>query len=260
MVFVPCLYSADEDTLTALKKYTAEGGHLIVTFRSAFSDGHMKIYHDTQPHILAECLGIHYDQFTIPQNVGIDCHFGSERENVPVREWLELVTTDGAASLAAYRHDAWGRYSAVTEHAYQSGRAYYIGCYFDDEAAIDELTSYIAVRADAAADVPADILADRCSVAEPSPAVCQPLLKTRCRFPIIVKRGFNDDGKEIIYYLNYSRKEQTVSYEGSDAHLLLSEGRIIRHGDTLTLKPWGVEILEISSSVLASITGCYACK
>ncbi len=260
MVFVPCLYSAGEDTLTALKKYTAEGGHLIVTFRSAFSDGHMKIYHDTQPHILAECLGIHYDQFTIPQNVGIDCHFGSERENVPVREWLELVTTDGAASLAAYRHDAWGRYSAVTEHAYQSGRAYYIGCYFDDEAAIDELTGYIAVRADAAADVPADILADRCSVAEPSPAVCQPLLKTRCRFPIIVKRGFNDDGKEIIYYLNYSRKEQTVSYEGSDAHLLLSEGRIIRHGDTLTLKPWGVEILEISSSVLARITGCYACK
>lgn len=217
MVFVPCLYSADESTLLALKQYTAGGGHLIVTFRSAFSDGHMKIYHDVQPHILAECLGIHYDQFTIPQNVGIDCYYGSEMQNVPVSEWMELVTADGADTLAAYHHHAWGKYSAVTEHSYCSGKAYYIGCYFNDKEAIDGLTAYIAAKAGAAANY---------------------------TFPVIVKQGVNDSGKEILYFLNYSDVSQTAAYGGNNAALLLSDNRIVRSGDTLNLPPWGVEIAE----------------
>lgn len=221
MVFVPCLYSSDEATLLALKEYTAGGGHLVVTFRSGFSDEHIKIYHDTQPHILAECLGICYDRFTIPQNIGIDCRFGSKKENIPIREWMELVTTDGADSLAAYHHSAWGDYSAVTEHSYQSGRAYYIGCYFDDQAAIDELTAYIASNAD---------------------------IKISHKFPVIIKQGYNDDGKKIIYYLNYSADTQSVIYEGNDAILLLPEERKMYSGETLVLPPWCVEVAEICSS------------
>ena len=221
MVFVPCLYSSDEATLLALKEYTAGGGHLVVTFRSGFSDEHIKIYHDTQPHILAECLGIRYDRFTIPQNTGIDFRFGSKKENIPIREWMELVTTDGADPLAAYHHSAWGDYSAVTEHSYQSGRVYYIGCYFDDQAAIDELTAYIASNAD---------------------------IKISHRFPVIIKQGYNDDGKKIIYYLNYSADTQSVIYEGNDVILLLPEERKMYSGETLVLPPWCVEVAEICSS------------
>lgn len=244
IVFVPCLYSADEATLLALKEYTAGGGHLAVTFRSAFSDEHIKIYHDTQPHILAECLGIRYDQFTIPQNVGLDFRIGSEKKNVPVREWMELVMTDGADTLAAYHHNAWRNYSAVTEYAYQSGRAYYIGCYFEDKEAIDELTGYIAAKADRASVNPTNPSEVKCSGTVPSIPLHLSLQNTKYRFPIIVKRGFNGDGKEIIYYLNYSADTQTVTYEGNDAVLLLPEEKKISSGETFLLPPWGVEIAE----------------
>ena len=74
------------------------------------------------------------------------------------------------------------------------------------------------------------------------------LQNTKYRFPIIVKRGFNGDGKEIIYYLNYSEKEQTVSYEGNDAVLLLPEEKKISSGETFLLPPWGVEIAEMCST------------
>ena len=58
---MPALYSASEDLLTAISDYVKNGGHLITTFRSGFSDEQLKIYADTQPHILQGCLGIHYD-------------------------------------------------------------------------------------------------------------------------------------------------------------------------------------------------------
>ena len=134
---------------------------------------------------------------------------------------MELVMTDGADTLAAYHHNAWGNYSAVTAHSYHSGKAYYIGCYFEEETAIDELTAYIASNAG---------------------------IKARHRFPIIVKRGFNDDRKEIIYYLNYSADTQTVTHEGNDAVLLLPEEKKISSGETFLLPPWGVEIAEMCNT------------
>ena len=63
--------SAPEGILYALDEYVKNGGNLIATFRSCFADEHIKIYHDTQPHILHEALGIHYDQFTYPQDVSV---------------------------------------------------------------------------------------------------------------------------------------------------------------------------------------------
>ena len=70
-LIVPALYSAPESLLLALDSYVRNGGHLITTFRSGFSDEYLKIYPDMQPHILHECLGLHYDQFTHPHHVDI---------------------------------------------------------------------------------------------------------------------------------------------------------------------------------------------
>ena len=57
-LIVPALYSAPESLLLALDSYVRNGGHLITTFRSGFSDEYLKIYPDMQPHILHECLGL----------------------------------------------------------------------------------------------------------------------------------------------------------------------------------------------------------
>ncbi|MDY2813931.1 MAG: beta-galactosidase [Dorea sp.] len=216
LVFVPALYSASEDTLNRLAQYAADGGHLVVTFRSGFADEHIKIYSDTQPHILHQCLGINYNQFTIPEDVSLDCHFDTAASGAGVHEWMDLVMPDTAVSLADYHHTSWNRYAAVTENRYGAGTAYYLGCYFDTDA-LDSLISYIARNASI-----------ECS---------------NTRFPVIIKKGINDYRHMVWYYLNYSSEIQTVTYKGGPGHQLL-DNTDVQSEEELTLHPWDLIIIE----------------
>lgn len=84
LVIIPALYSADEDFLNTLNEYVENGGNIIVSFKTAFADENLKIYCDTQPHIINKCLGIHYDQFTYPKDVTM---------TIPRAEYVNPVTT-----------------------------------------------------------------------------------------------------------------------------------------------------------------------
>ena len=216
LVFVPSLYSASEDTLQKLDSYVENGGNLVVTFRSGFSDEHLKIYADKQPHLLNKCLGITYNQFTIPKNVSLELCFACPQKEATVQEWMELVTTDTAKPLAKYMHPAWGNYTAVTKNSYGKGMAFYLGCFFDD-GAMDVLLKHIL---------------ECCGFSLP-----------KLHFPIILKRGLNEDGKKITYYFNYSNDAQPITYEGADG-LSLLDGNTMKTNDCLTLPPWGVAIIE----------------
>lgn len=73
-LIVPALYSAPESLLLALDSYVRNGGHLITTFRSGFSDEYLKIYPDMQPHI---CMNV-WDFTTISLHtriMWISCRF-----------------------------------------------------------------------------------------------------------------------------------------------------------------------------------------
>lgn len=216
LVFVPSLYSASEDTLRKLDSYVENGGHLVVTFRSGFSDEHLKIYADKQPHLLNKCLGISYNQFTIPKKVSLKFCFSCSHKESTVQEWMELVTADTAVPLAKYCHPAWGNYTAVTKNSYGKGIAFYLGCFFDDNT-MDVLLKHIY---------------ECCGFSLPA-----------LQFPIIVKRGLNEEGRQITYYFNYSGDTQTITYEGLEGLSLLDE-KAVRTNDCLTLSPWGVSIIE----------------
>ena len=71
VLLVPALYTAPRALLERLKAFVAAGGELVTTFKTAFSDENLKVYPETQPAVLAECLGIAYDEFTVPENVGV---------------------------------------------------------------------------------------------------------------------------------------------------------------------------------------------
>ena len=66
-IILPAMYTADEKILTRLKEYTAQGGTLIATFKTAFANENVKVYPDRQPHILSEVFGMYYQQFTFPE-------------------------------------------------------------------------------------------------------------------------------------------------------------------------------------------------
>ncbi len=71
MIIAPALYSAPEALLHSLKEFVNDGGHLVTSFKTAVANEYLKVYHDQLPHILWECLGITYNQFTSAENVSI---------------------------------------------------------------------------------------------------------------------------------------------------------------------------------------------
>lgn len=216
-LFVPGLYSASEELLTALQDYVKSGGHLITTFRSGFSDECLKIYADTQPHILHDCLGLHYDQFTYPNNTGVILTDGLHKGMA--HDWMDLVICDTAQPVAHYDHPVWGRYAAAAKNQYGKGSTLYLASFFDEELLDTVLAEYLG----------------ECGLSDNSPS--------KLHFPVIVKKGQNDFGKELCYYLNYSDAMQTVIYQGMDGIELLS-GNNVAKGDVLELNAWDLAIVE----------------
>ena len=70
-IVVPALYAAPDELLIRLNQYVENGGTLIASFKTAFANENVKVSHEVQPHILSNCFGVHYDQFTFPKNVGL---------------------------------------------------------------------------------------------------------------------------------------------------------------------------------------------
>ncbi len=217
ILVTPALYSASDTLVDSLRRFVTEGGHLISTFKTAFSDPVLKIYPDDQPHKLTDVFGMTYDQFTDGVNVGLkDCAFEIDSLKNTVRFWMELLLPDTARTLAAYDHPQWGNFAAVTENSFGNGKAIYIGCYFNS-GLLKNLLSY-AVK-DAGLTLPAE------------------------QYPVIIKRGINEYGRGITYFFNYAEMPAAITWKGGDARLLLQDQKI-KTGDTLALKSWDFLIVE----------------
>ena len=238
-LIVPALYSAPESLLLALASYVKNGGHLITTFRSGFSDEYLKIYSDTQPHILHECLGLCYDQFTHPHHVDVvpvqNDVIATAKErfshpdgsdvslNSSAREWMELITCDTAVPVLKYRHPAYERYAAAAKNQYGNGSTLYFGTMFENDELLESvLLSFLHEAGFSGGDLSSD-----------AP-----------HYPLIVKRGVNDLDKELCYYLNYSKDPVSVTHRGKDGIELISETSIVC-GDKIDLGGWGVAVVEM---------------
>ena len=238
-LIVPALYSAPESLLLALDSYVRNGGHLITTFRSGFSDEYLKIYPDMQPHILHECLGLHYDQFTHPHHVDIvpvqsdvmaaaQEHFSHPDDSAfsltsSACEWMELITCDTAVPVLKYSHPAYERYAAAAKNQYGNGSTLYFGTMFENDELLESvLLSFLHETGFSGGDLSSD-----------AP-----------HYPLIVKRGINDSGKELCYYLNYSKDPFSVTHRGKDGIELVSETSIVC-GDKIDLGGWGVAVVEM---------------
>ena len=220
-IFVPALYAAPDELLEKLKQYTANGGTLVATFKTAFANENVKVSHEMQPHILSNCFGISYQQFTFPKNAGLSGSIingiakGADEE-AEAKVFMELLMPQEAEVLASYDHYNWKEYAAITKNHYRKGTAIYIGCMTDDNTLKAVLTEALN-----SADV---------EIPEYS-------------WPVIIRKGTNDLGKCVRYILNYSAEEQNVVYHGADGTELFSE-ESVQDGDTVTVLPWNVKIIE----------------
>ena len=219
LLILPALYTADEKLLRRIADYVEQGGHLLATFKTAFTDENVKVYSDVQPHILNRCFGVSYSHFTYPNHLQLATDHYSCKEK-EVRGFLELLNVEqnSVQVLATYDHPSWGRFAAVTRNTCGKGTATYLGCQ----------TTKAMLK---------EILLDTLNDAGIADASGRP------EFPVIIRTGINQFGKEIIYYLNYSTKEQIVTYRGIDGVELFGDTPV-KEGETVHIPAWDLKIIE----------------
>ncbi len=216
LLVLPCLYAAPEDLLRAVDGYVRGGGHLLATFRTGFADEYLKIYHDAQPHLLTDCLGLTYDRFTQPEpGTELSSDVIPLPARVSVTDWMELVELRGAQTLCVYRHPVWGGVPAVTVNAYGAGQAAYLAACFDPDGL----------------DAVLEALLPRMGVAVPKE-----------RFPLVIRQGVNTAGRNITFFFNYSGQAMTVG--AHPAGTFLPENEPVGENAPFPLPPWGARVLE----------------
>ena len=212
-IILPAMYVADEKLLKRLKDYTAQGGTLIATFKTAFANENVKVYPGRQPHILNEVFGIYYQQFTFPKNVTLT---GFESGAPEAEHFMELLMSEGAETVLSYQHPNWKKYAAVTHHAYGKGEAWYIGCMFEEKY-LQQLFARILGENGIHAAAPE-------------------------QFPVIVREGINEKGEKIRFYLNYAWEEQKIKVSEKFSTVL---GTADEEGQEVSLGAWDVCIVKI---------------
>ncbi|MFV0402022.1 MAG: beta-galactosidase [Oscillospiraceae bacterium] len=217
MLLVPALYSAPDSLLQKLEAYAENGGCLVATFKTGFTDEHVKVRHTPQPH--PHCFGARYNAFTLPDGLVIaGPDLPDEPELRTVSTWMELLHgEDGGEVLVAYDgYPGWNGYTAATKKKVGRGTAVYLGC----------------------------------KMAAPSlKAILRPLLAEKGLWTealeaseAVIRSGVTTEGKRVHFYLNYSWNAVRQENLHGDAVELLSE-RNCAAGQALELPPWGAMIL-----------------
>ena len=216
MIVTPALYCISEKMLKKLDAFVKNGGVLVSSFKSFVADECVRVYADTQPHLLQECFGMSCNQYTEPGRTKL-----MGRQAKYIAELLKPQESAGAESLAIYEHKYWSAYAGITRHEYGRGCAYYAGCYTDKEI-LKEV--YKKAAADAKIAVPA------------------------FSWPVIMRSGVipsTSDGADrtLHYILHYSEEEREIPCPFTAARDILS-GREYRAGGNIRLRDWDVLILE----------------
>ena len=219
LILVPALYSASDAEIERLNAFAKAGGHLLYTFKSGFSDEHVKVRSSTQPGLIAEAAGVQYNQFTLPDGVSLEddpYHVGAADNTA--RWWMELLTPTTATTVARYHHPVWGKYAAVVRNSYGKGEVTYVG-FMPSDALTEKIVEECVKRAGLWGEQQA------------------------LHFPTIMRSGTLSDGHLVHYLLNYSATPAEVTYSLPAGKDLLSGEPVPRNG-SVALPAWGVAVIE----------------
>ena len=220
VIVVPPLYVAGDELLDQLSDYVKKGGHVVMSFKSGFTDENDTVRAVRAPGPLRAAAGVSYQEFSSlreplalrgdPYGVGAD---GNK-----VSTWAELLIPETAQPRAFYDHPFYGKYPAVTRNAFGKGTLTYSGTHLSDPLQKEVLTEVLQ-------------LAGLTSSDQQLPA------------SVRVRHGVNSSGKRMHYYLNYSAEPQTLTYSYSPGTDLLV-GTAVDAAAKVTIQPWDLLIVE----------------
>jgi beta-galactosidase len=217
LLLVPPLYSASDAVLSQIADYVKSGGHVVMAFKSGFTNQYSTVRDVMAPGPLREAAGFHYQEFTsLAEPVALRPDpFGAGAEN-KASEWAEFLIPDTAEVLASLNDSTW-HFPAITRNRFGKGTLTY-----EATAVTDSLQREIVRDA-----------VSRAGLAG---------VDQKLPHAIRVRQGRNGQGKLLRYYFNFSAAEERFPYAhppGVD----LSTGHAIEQGATVALRPWGVAIV-----------------
>ena len=218
-IVVPPLYVATDALLNRLVEYVRGGGHLVLSFKSGFTNEFDTVRAIRMPGPLREAAGFSYQEFSNlhePLPLKGDSFGAGESNKVSV--WAEFLIPDTAKALAYYDHPFLGKYPAITRNTFGKGTLTYEGTFLSDPLQEKVLTEVLKSAGLTGAD--------------------QQLPKS-----VHVEHGTNASGRRMHYYLNYSAQPQTFAYAyGSGADVIT--GKSYSSSGTITVPAWDLAIIE----------------
>jgi beta-galactosidase len=222
LLIVPCLYVADDALLKKISDYVQNGGHVLMAFKSGFTNENSAVRWELAPGPLRKAAGFTYQEFSnLEQPLalkGDPFHAGEENK---VSTWAEFLQLETAKPLAFYEHPFFGRWPAVTTNSFGSGTLTYEGTVLSDKL---QQTIVLSALHDAGLAGPEQ----------------QPTSTVR------VKNGVGQDGRKLHYYLNYSSSPAAVVYSYAAGTDLLT-GQAFTQGQQTTIAPWDLIIVKEKS-------------
>ncbi|HZX27095.1 MAG TPA: beta-galactosidase trimerization domain-containing protein, partial [Telluria sp.] len=219
LLVVPSLYVADDALLQRIAAYIRKGGHVLMTFKSGFTNENAAVRWTMAPGPLREALGFHYQEFSnLAQPLqlkGDPYQAGADNQ---VRYWAEFLQLDTATALAYYDHPFFGRWPAITANRFGAGTVVYEGTYLSDRLQQAVLRRLLGEAGLLGPDqqLPAQVHA---------------------------RSGINRFQRPVNFYFNYSPSAISFDYRRRAGTDLLS-GATLRPDQRLTLGPWDLAIIE----------------
>ena len=217
VLLVPPLYSASDRVLQQISDYVKNGGHVVMAFKSGFTNQYSTVRDVMAPGPLRSAAGFHYQEFTNlaePKRLKPDPYGVGQQNQGSV--WEEFLVPDTAEVVASFDDSHW-HFPAITRNKYGSGTLIYEGTVLTDPLQREIIR---------------DVL-KRARLTGPDQSL-----------PGVVKvrHGRNAQGRMLHYYLNFSGQEQSFSYPYGDGSDLLTKTSV-RKGQALELKPWDLAIV-----------------
>jgi beta-galactosidase len=215
VVIAPVLHMVKGDLAIRLADVAWRGGSVLTTFLSARVDEDDNAFLADVPGPLGDLMGIRIDEWDAREaDVVNPVTFGDEQADG--RLVFELVTPQGAETVATYQADFYAGTPAVTRNAYGAGDAWYVATALD-QAGVSTVVRRVLERHD---------------LRGPYPVV--PGLETAQRI--------SPDGRRLTFLLHHGAESVELACHADAVNLLT--GARIEHGQPIHVAPGDVVLLE----------------
>jgi len=218
MLVIPPLYVATDELLNKIDQFVKGGGQVVMLLKSGYCNEHSAVRATLAPGPLRKACGFYYQEYSTIPSLDLKDNAFDLSNKKPISDWYEFLILESAKPLATADHPFFGQWPVITENAYGKGNLFYIGTY----PSLELLEKVIRLAAEKAGMITAE---------------------NDYQFPVIFRSGKNQSGKQIHYVFNYSAQDKEIRYPFPSGKDLLS-GKNINNGQTLSLKPWDVIIVE----------------